>query len=474
MFEIEFQVLDIKPSFNLLLGRPWLHKYGVIPSSLHQKLKFIKGNSVITVRGDPDLEVGQISQELIIPATLEKNEDVSLTGFSLEVTAISVEEAMNESLTFLTSSNPAVVRMMCKHGYVLGAGLGRHHQGVAEWPNMGKAIGLFGLGYEPTNEEISEMKKYMRRKVELHRLGIDEPSRFYSLLRNGHYRKEGEDFAFCGFAEPWVDTITHEKLPGFEIFFEMELPNEEESESDRADLIEPYLLESLFKIDSPVVAMIGEDAPLLNPQAMITSAEGDLTNWSSYVFPQVVMEYDDILVNKSSNVMESGYESEFADVSEVEFELSDVATVKLESADGTDAESVSSLIESDVEPELGASENVLAVSDEMNISSQYVSEEERRAKPLEEEIETINIGDETETREIRIGKKLSPEEQEELTDLLREFKEVFAWSYKDISGLSEDIVQHRLPLIPGAKPKKQKLRRMTPEWALKIKDEVTK
>ncbi|XP_077232000.1 uncharacterized protein LOC143865636 [Tasmannia lanceolata] len=523
MFEIEFQVLDIKPSFNLLLGRPWLHKYEVVPSSLHQKLKFIKGNRVITVRGDPNLEVGQISQELIIPATLEKNEDVSLTGFSLEVTAISVEEAMNEPLTFLTSSNPAVVRMMCKHGYVPRAGLGRHHQGVAKWLNMGKAIGLFGLGYEPTNEEISEMKKYMRRKVELRRLGIDEPSRFYSLLRNGHYRKEGEDFAFCGFAEPWVDTITHEKLPGFEIFFGMELPdefpslqvNEEESESDWADLMEPYLLKSLFKIDSPVVAMIGEDAPLLNPQAMITSAEGDLTNWSSYVFPQVVMEYDDILVNKSSNVMESGYESESADVSAVEFELSDVmsdvATVKLESVDGTDVESVSSLIESDVEPEVGPSEDVLAVSDEMNISFQYVpvsaslsdefnnknnnkepspdedadetppeikymikQEEERRAKPVEEEIETINIGDETEAQEIRIGKTLSPEKREELTDLLREFKEVFAWSYKDMPGLSEDIVQYRLPLIPGAKPKKQKLRRMKPEWALKIKDEVTK
>ncbi|XP_077232505.1 uncharacterized protein LOC143869832 [Tasmannia lanceolata] len=64
---------------------------------------------LITVRGDPNLEVGQISQELIIQAASEKNEDVSLTGFSLEVTAISIEEAMNEPLTFLTSSNPAVV-----------------------------------------------------------------------------------------------------------------------------------------------------------------------------------------------------------------------------------------------------------------------------------------------------------------------------------------------------------------------------
>ncbi|XP_077232553.1 uncharacterized protein LOC143869879 [Tasmannia lanceolata] len=39
-FDIEFQVLDIKTSFCLLLGQPWLHKVGVIPSALRQKLKF--------------------------------------------------------------------------------------------------------------------------------------------------------------------------------------------------------------------------------------------------------------------------------------------------------------------------------------------------------------------------------------------------------------------------------------------------
>ncbi|XP_077222107.1 uncharacterized protein LOC143855947 [Tasmannia lanceolata] len=57
-FEIEFQVLDIKASFLLLLGRPWLHKVGVVPSTLHQKLKFVHKNRVITVNGDPDLEIG--------------------------------------------------------------------------------------------------------------------------------------------------------------------------------------------------------------------------------------------------------------------------------------------------------------------------------------------------------------------------------------------------------------------------------
>ena len=43
-----FQVLRIPTSFNLLLGRPWIHRAGVIPSSLHQKVKFIHEGQVIT------------------------------------------------------------------------------------------------------------------------------------------------------------------------------------------------------------------------------------------------------------------------------------------------------------------------------------------------------------------------------------------------------------------------------------------
>ncbi|XP_077246003.1 uncharacterized protein LOC143885836 [Tasmannia lanceolata] len=98
--------------------------------------------------------------------------------------------------------------------------------------------------------------------------------------------------------------------------------------------------------------------------------------------------------------------------------------------------------------------------------------EQRRTKPLEDEFETINIGTESLLQEIKIGKTLSPEERAELIKLLKECKEVFAWSSKDMPGLSEKIVQHHIPLYPEAKPKKQKLRRMKPEWLLKIKDEV--
>ena len=34
-FNFEFQVMDISLSYNCLLGRPWIHIAGAVPSTLH-------------------------------------------------------------------------------------------------------------------------------------------------------------------------------------------------------------------------------------------------------------------------------------------------------------------------------------------------------------------------------------------------------------------------------------------------------
>ena len=41
-------------------------------------------------------------------------------------------------------------------------------------------------------------------------------------------------------------------------------------------------------------------------------------------------------------------------------------------------------------------------------------------------------------------------------------------------GLDVEVVVHTLPLIPNAKPVKQKLRRWRPQWLSKIKEEIMK
>ncbi|RDX68156.1 Retrovirus-related Pol polyprotein, partial [Mucuna pruriens] len=69
---------------------------------------------------------------------------------------------------------------------------------------------------------------------------------------------------------------------------------------------------------------------------------------------------------------------------------------------------------------------------------------------------------------------MPPDLRSKLIELLKEYVDVFAWSYQDMSGLDREIVEHKLPLLPGSILVRQQLRRMRPKIALKIKEEVEK
>ena len=46
---MEFTVLDIPVTYALLLGRPWYHTLGGVPSTVHQKVKFLLDGEVVTI-----------------------------------------------------------------------------------------------------------------------------------------------------------------------------------------------------------------------------------------------------------------------------------------------------------------------------------------------------------------------------------------------------------------------------------------
>ena len=100
-------------------------------------------------------------------------------------------------------------------------------------------------------------------------------------------------------------------------------------------------------------------------------------------------------------------------------------------------------------------------------------EEYENKTPIIEKTETVNLSPNPDVkREVQIGLTLDQDERTELINLLIVFIDVFAWSYKDMPGISRDIAQHTIPLIPGMKPVKQKLSHMKPDMALKIKEEI--
>lgn len=73
-FFVTFYVIDIHPAYNCLLGRPWIHYVGAITSTLHQKLKFIVNGKFITIDGEEDILVSQLSSFRYVELGVEIHE----------------------------------------------------------------------------------------------------------------------------------------------------------------------------------------------------------------------------------------------------------------------------------------------------------------------------------------------------------------------------------------------------------------
>ncbi|XP_070041324.1 uncharacterized protein [Nicotiana tomentosiformis] len=99
---------------------------------------------------------------------------------------------------------------------------------------------------------------------------------------------------------------------------------------------------------------------------------------------------------------------------------------------------------------------------------------ENKPKSNLDNTETVNLGDSEMVKEIRISIHLLSSEKEEYVRFLKEYADIFAWSYNDVTGLSTSIVAHELPTNPMYPTVKQKLRKFKPDMSLKIKEEVTK
>ena len=50
-----------------------------------------------------------------------------------------------------------------------------------------------------------------------------------------------------------------------------------------------------------------------------------------------------------------------------------------------------------------------------------------------------------------LSKNLSEKERGRLVALLKEYKDVFAWSYQEMPGLSPNLVMHKLKVDPNVK-----------------------
>jgi hypothetical protein len=95
-------------------------------------------------------------------------------------------------------------------------------------------------------------------------------------------------------------------------------------------------------------------------------------------------------------------------------------------------------------------------------------------QPQPEEVEDCNMGTVDNPKMVKLSKFLSVENKNKYTELLKKYKDVFAWSYEDLKTYDTSVIEHKIPLKPGVKPFKQKLRQFNPILLPVIEKEVKK
>ncbi|CAL2265472.1 unnamed protein product [Prunus armeniaca] len=92
----------------------------------------------------------------------------------------------------------------------------------------------------------------------------------------------------------------------------------------------------------------------------------------------------------------------------------------------------------------------------------------------------INLGTRDNHWPIYINGRMVPKLRAKMEELLKEFKDCFAFVYTEMLGLSRDLVEHDLPTVEDFKPFKQPPRRMSAEvelhdsWCTKGELKLTK
>ncbi|KAE8654932.1 No pollen germination related 2 [Hibiscus syriacus] len=377
------------------------------------KLKFVVDGQLICVGAEEEI-IASITSDILY---IETNEDALECSFrALEfVNATFIAEGSKIPHPRLFDCTKMIVRQTLGIGAKTGKGLGKNLQGSSVPVSMKMKKDHFGLGFKPN---FQQKNKEMKRRCE------DRKARL-----------KGEEILWEHMFFPQLKTT----------FRSGETINVEQQ------LVEAFKEEKLTKDQSIVeeamkglfINMIMNDNKTDKYLARIRPCfPGEtLNNWTAEDLPVVFN------INTECHNVNSMFIPKF------NREINLEHPICLEEINECEDE-----LECDVPTEL----------------LRLVEKEDKQILPHKEEIKTVNLGTNEEIKEVKIGNTLTIQIKQELINLLQEFKDIFAWSYQDMPGLSTNIVMHKLPINPEYKPVQQKLRRMRPEMLLQIKEEVMK
>jgi hypothetical protein len=89
-----------------------------------------------------------------------------------------------------------------------------------------------------------------------------------------------------------------------------------------------------------------------------------------------------------------------------------------------------------------------------------------------DDLEKVDIGDGVVPQPTYVSARLNTGQKHEIIELLKAYTCCFTWDYIEMSGLSRELVEHRLPIKVGFRLYKQVARNFKPEIIGRVKEEV--
>ncbi|KAJ6884344.1 hypothetical protein NC652_031366 [Populus alba x Populus x berolinensis] len=161
MFLITLQVIDIHPSYSMLLGRPWIHAAGAVTSSLHQCLKYIINGTLVKVKAEETLSMIRNVSVPYIEA--EDCKDGNLHAFEVVNTEWVPENTVLRR-PMISDTARMIAKCFLKHGLPFQNDPSAGNLKRVNIMKIKTVDQRFGLGFKPKKDDYQRAARIKRER----------------------------------------------------------------------------------------------------------------------------------------------------------------------------------------------------------------------------------------------------------------------------------------------------------------------
>ncbi|XP_070053968.1 uncharacterized protein [Nicotiana tomentosiformis] len=357
-------VIDAKTSYNLLLGRPWIHENGVVSSTLNQGMKYIRDGEIVKI-------------------------DANINPFA------ETESYFADAKFYLDSCERSVEKPLS----IDDADVNSKEENEAQWTTTKLS--------KKTTEEV-----------------------FVKL-------SSSEVFDRIGGSTPWVSVFERLSHKGERVSSKH---IKEVSTTSKTSVF--CCLETTRK--SPSRKTLSKHKEQVHEEQGHFEVIGDKEICSA--FPSCMKRKSILSISTDGplKVQRRTIIYTCHPCKEAEKEKEAMLTIQGSQRENSDFVETSYHITVEDSPCLNVNDEVHEAPPQLEYGMQSTVDEHKE----------LNLGTPKDPRPTFISALLTPQEEEEYSKLLTEYKDVFAWSYKEMLVLSPKVIVHHLGIKSGAHPVK--------------------